>query len=74
MGESLSASSPLQRRLDPVAIRQLEREITTLRQHLTRMRNRPELADAKTLRTYEEMIEQRLQLLPRTAEPTSKRS
>ena len=37
-------------------MRQLEREIATLRQHLSRMKNRPELADAKTLRTYEEMI------------------
>lgn len=74
MGDSLSATSPLQRRLDPVAIRQIEREITTLRQHLTRMRNRPELADAKTLRTYEEMIEQRLQLLPRVAESILKRN
>lgn len=73
MGDSLSANSALQRRLDPVAIRQLEREITTLKQHLSRMRSRPELADAKTLRTYEEMIEQRLQLLPRTAEAALKR-
>ncbi|HEY6530470.1 MAG TPA: hypothetical protein VIZ65_17410 [Cellvibrionaceae bacterium] len=74
MGDSLSASTHTQRRLDPVAIRQLEREITTLRQHLTRMRNRPELADAKTLRTYEEMIEQRVQLLPRITESTLMRS
>ncbi len=64
MGKSLSTETTLQRRLEPVAVRQLEREIATLRQHLTRMKNRPELADAKTLRTYEEMIEQRLQLLP----------
>lgn len=72
MGDSSSATSPLKRRLDPAAIRQIEREIATLRQHLTRMRNRPELADAKTLRTYEEMIEQRLQLLPRTQESSLK--
>lgn len=72
MGDSLSATPPIKRRLDPAAIRQIEREITTLRQHLTRMRNRPELADAKTLRTYEEMIEQRLQLLPRTQESSLK--
>jgi|GEM_PF-6402947 len=64
MGESLSSNSLARRRMDPVAVRQLEREIATLRQHLSRMKNRPELADAKTLRTYEEMIEQRLQLLP----------
>ncbi|MEY4589082.1 MAG: hypothetical protein RL497_1158 [Pseudomonadota bacterium] len=69
MGNPVSALANNPRYLDPVAIRQLEREITTLRQHLARMRNRPELADAKTLLTYEEMIEQRLQLLPRTAEP-----
>jgi shikimate kinase len=67
MGDSLSTTSTLLRRLDPVAIRQVEREISTLRQHLSRMRNRPELADAKTLRTYEEMIEQRVQMLPRVA-------
>jgi shikimate kinase len=64
MGESLSANSLARQRLEPVAVRQLEREIATLRQHLSRMKSRPELADAKTLRTYEEMIEQRLQLLP----------
>ena len=68
MGDSFLASSTPSRRLDPVAIRQLEREIATLRQHLSRMKSRPELADAKTLRTYEEMIEQRIQLLPRVAE------
>jgi shikimate kinase len=72
MGDSFSATPPVRRRLDPAAIRQIEREIATLRQHLTRMRNRPELADARTLRTYEEMIEQRLQLLPRTQESTLK--
>lgn len=72
MGDSSSTSSPLKRRLDPAAVRQIEREISTLRQHLTRMRNRPELADAKTLRTYEEMIDQRLQLLPRTQESALK--
>jgi shikimate kinase len=65
MGDSLSSN--------PAAIRQLEREIATLRQHVSRMRNRPELADAKTLRTYEEMIEQRLLLLPRTPESIHKR-
>ncbi|HMW49586.1 MAG TPA: hypothetical protein PKD17_06810 [Cellvibrionaceae bacterium] len=64
MGESLSTNSLVRRRLDPAAVRRLEREIATLRQHLSRMKSRPELADAKTLRTYEEMIEQRLQLLP----------
>jgi shikimate kinase len=64
MGESLSINTLTQRRLEPVAVRRLEREIATLRQHLSRMKNRPELADAKTIRTYEEMIEQRLRLLP----------
>ena len=63
MGDSIHSSAATNPRLDSAGVRQIEREIATLRQHLSRMRNRPDVADAKTLRTYEEMIEQRQRML-----------